>query len=97
MPYPFVTRYLPTRESMREHRLFRVWGHRLLEPDLALTPSVRRWRLFYRPLLRIFAHPYTNARGRIDGADRPMQHRAFGRRHMGYQPVNHGSYVFLRL
>ena len=34
MPYPFVTRYLPTRESMREHRLFRVWGHRLLEPEL---------------------------------------------------------------
>ena len=64
---------------------------------LALTPSVRRWRLFYRPLLRIFTDPYTNARGRIDGADRPMQHRAFGRRHMGYQPVNHGSYVFLRL
>ena len=98
MPYPFIKRYLPTREFMREHTLFRIWGHRLLEPEL--------WHLHRRSVggavfiglfCAFFTDPYTNARGRIDGADRPMQHRAFGRRHMGYQPVNHGTYVFLRL
>ena len=34
MPDPFLQRYLPTRESIREYALFRFLGHRLLQPEL---------------------------------------------------------------
>ena len=40
MPSPFLHRYLPTRESMRNHAILRFLGHRLLKTEL--------WNLHYR-------------------------------------------------